>query len=191
MKISREYILGLGSGLVLSAMLSLVWPFGLSSIVPQSMPVSKAAISNSEIPQGSPSKSPAGQATVSPEEKSQSSISSNPTTGQPQGTINTSQQQGNLGTSQPQGHLNTSQQQGNPASPGGQIQSERQFIVPNGATADKIAELLVNQGLITNKAQFLETVQKREAASRFRAGTYNLPGNLSYDEIVTKLLNPH
>jgi len=65
---------------------------------------------------------------------------------------------------------------------------EKQLVIPNGVGSERIAELLLSQGLITNKAQFLETVEKRGVASKFQVGTFNLPLGLTPDEVLNRLL---
>lgn len=66
---------------------------------------------------------------------------------------------------------------------------EKQFVIPNGASSERIAELLVSQGLVKDKAQFLEAVEKRGVAGKFQVGNYYLLPGLTPDEVLNRLLN--
>ncbi|MFZ3102144.1 MAG: hypothetical protein WA131_10430 [Desulfitobacteriaceae bacterium] len=65
---------------------------------------------------------------------------------------------------------------------------ERQFVIPNGVSSERIAELLSGQGYITDRMKFLELVDKRGVAGKFQPGTYNLLPRLSYDEVLNRLM---
>ncbi|MHB1653449.1 MAG: hypothetical protein ACYCVD_13360 [Desulfitobacteriaceae bacterium] len=211
MKLSREYILGLGSGLVLSALLSVVLPvIGLSFFKPSSGGKIPPVVNGQNISspasgkaQGSQSAPGRSQESSSGQAKQQSQggqtgSGSQPSVGTRTGSTTVIQDNsattGAPGGTSVRGSTNSSANNPTsgemsklPASP--QI-TERRLIIPNGATAEKIADVLVNQGFISDKGSFLEIVQKKGAASRFRAGTYVLAGNLTLDEVVSKLLSP-
>lgn len=153
---TRSYILGLGSGLILSAMLTLV----ISPHSQSSTPTSP----NSSQSTAQPAAQPTNKAT----------IPSNPTNPSPSGSQNLSS------ASSPSSSPSSS--------PPSSSQAERSFVIPNGASAERIADLLVAQGFITDKASFLESVHKKGVESQFRAGTFNLTAGLTPDEVIQRLL---
>ncbi len=63
------------------------------------------------------------------------------------------------------------------------------FVVPRGSNSGKIAGLLLNAGLITDKAKFESVVLKMRAARRFKAGTFTIPKGASEVDIVLALTN--
>ena len=141
MRLSRQYLLGLGSGLILSALLSMVLPSVNVTTSSQENTEQKTGLLSASSGVNSPSSPVIAQA--NPEDSSKVSPS-----------------------------------------------ASQEFTIPSGATAEKIAGLLLEQGWITDKKAFLDAVEKKRAASRFRAGTFTLAKNLSAAEIVDALLNP-
>ncbi len=67
-------------------------------------------------------------------------------------------------------------------------QFERNFVIPEGASSERIADLLVTQGLIKDKAKFLEVAHKMGVESKFRAGTFSLSLGLTIEELINRLL---
>ncbi|MDI6813224.1 MAG: ABC transporter substrate-binding protein [Desulfitobacteriaceae bacterium] len=149
MKLSRQYLLGLGSGLILSALISLVFP-SISVLMGHGSGEGGTAASRtgSLVPGAAPPSgtSPSGDSVVP----------------LPSVSFGTPSQADKI--------------------------SSREFMIPGGASAEKIASLLLAQGFITNKKAFLDAVEKKRAASRFQAGTFTLGENLSAEEIVDALL---
>ncbi|MHB8124480.1 MAG: hypothetical protein ACYDEJ_02350 [Desulfitobacteriaceae bacterium] len=151
MKITRAYLLGVGSGLMLSLLLALSLPaLGLQDFSQLNNffkdPENPTVLSTASTikPMTTPS-SPATPPT------------SNPT---------------------------------NPVTVTGVIQPlEKQFIIPNRVSSERIAELLVGQGFVTNKAKFMETVEKRGVAGKFQSGTYNLIPGLNHNEVINRLIS--
>jgi len=137
MKVTRSYWLGLGSGLILSAMLTLV-------------------ISTQQ-----------GQA-VMPQEPS---------------SVPPVKQQA---TAQPS--IATQLSQGQPPNTQSSTQTEQNFIIPAGASAERIADLLVAQGLIKDKASFLVGAHQMGVERQFRAGTFTLSLGLTSEEVIQRLL---
>ncbi len=136
MKVTRAYWLGLGSGLILSAMLTLV-------ISPQQ-----------------------GQAVILQE------LTSVPPVKQE-------------ATSQPR----TAEKQDLPlpvVKP--TVSTQQDFIIPKGASSEKIADLLVTQGLIKDKKSFLEGAHQMGVESQFKAGTFTLSLGLTTEELILRLL---
>jgi cell division protein YceG involved in septum cleavage len=62
------------------------------------------------------------------------------------------------------------------------------FTIPAGASAEKIADLLVNDHWITNKEEFLSFVTQKKLASKFQAGSFELTSGMSLEEIVNQLI---
>lgn len=147
MKVMRSYWLGLGSGLILSAMLALV-------ISPQ-------------MGQGQ-AVTPQKSSSVSPAKQQENLQEPSP-----------AKQQGNFQQPLPEQSSQNAQTS---------AQVERPFVIPNGARAVEIADLLLTQGFISNKADFLETVYQKGVESRFRAGTFSLSQGLTLDELIDRLI---
>lgn len=158
LKIPRSYLLGVGSGLLISAILSMLMP-----------PVSQVAASGVK---GAVSSAKTGSS-------SPSSLN-NHNLNQHNSTQNLPKQNASQNLDQSKNPSQAS----NPSS-----DSVRKFTIPTGASAEIIADLLMAQGFISNKQAFLAVVNQRQAAGQFRAGDYNLPANISLNELVSKLLN--
>lgn len=137
MKVTRAYWLGLGSGLILSAMLTLV-------ISPQQGQV--------VVPQTPTSVPPLKQ----------------------------------QATTQPLA-VETKQADPLPASipP---VSTQQNIIIPKGASSERIADLLVAQGLIKDKGSFLMGVHQMGVESQFKAGTFTLSLDLTMEELIRRLL---
>lgn len=143
MKLSRSYLLGLGSGLILSALIAMVLPNQEFQ-----------HINNSDTSQN---------ATLKPAEESKKEIP--PSETQIEKPIASGQDQTN------------------------KVElTEKTFTVPVGASAERIGDLLVNGGWITNKEEFLSLIKQQNLASKFKAGNFNLPTGLSIEEIVNRLI---
>ena len=137
MKVSRSYLLGLGSGLILSAMLILLFP-----------PLQGQAV----IPQ----------------------VQAPPTnTGTPKQPTLPQAKNGN---------------QAVPSETPSPTPTEKSFTIPKGASAQKIADLLVAQGFIKDQASFLESAHQLGVERQFRARTLNLSLGLSPAELIQRLL---
>lgn len=158
MKVTRSYWLGLGSGLILSAMLTLV-------ISPQQ-----------------------GQAVVSKETSSASLAKQQTTTqplveGAKQADSLSDTQP--FASSQPPASTQPSQSQS--PNPQTSTQIEQNFIVPKGASSEQIAELLLSQGFIKDKDSFLEAAHQLGVESKFRAGKFALSPGLTSEELIHRL----
>lgn len=132
MKLSRQYLLGLGSGLILSALIALLFT-PLTTKSPSTVGANPIVESPAETPT---------QAAASP-------------------------------TAQP-----AASAQG----------SAKSFVIPPGASAEKIAQLLQNEGWTQNKDDFLTIVKTQKLEKRFKAGTYELTPGLSIDNIINQLM---
>ena len=153
MKVTRSYWLGLGSGLILSAMLTLVIPLNRQQIAtpqePAAVPTIKQQSTTQPLAEGA--KQTDRPSTIQPSESNQLSQSQTPNTQSP-------------------------------------TQIEQSFIIPKGASSERIADLLVAQGFIKDKAHFLVGVHQMGVESRFRAGTFSLPLGLTEEEVIHRLL---
>jgi len=164
MRLSRDYLLGLGSGLVLSALIAI--------LLFHAPPASTKQAAGTAQPGGS-------------------------------GAIGKLDAQNQDGQSQPNALSLNVLASGQPGAPGfgpeaapagsaathGQDQAVQVFVIPQGATAEKIADLLLNQGLLSDRQGFLTLVQEQGAASRLRAGTYQLQPGLTGQELLRRLLD--
>jgi len=145
LKVTRSYWFGLGSGLILSAMLTLIFS-------PQQKISDVQSIDNS-------------QATIPLTEQAEQSDASSPV--QSSELI-------------PKQNLLTEEQI--------PTQVNRDFVVPKGASAEQIAELLFAQDFIKDKAVFLERTHQMGAERQFRAGTFSLSLGLTEEELIHRLL---
>ncbi|MDQ7094145.1 ABC transporter substrate-binding protein [Desulfosporosinus sp. PR] len=152
MKVSRSYWLGLGSGLILSAMLTLV--------------ISPAQGHFSAANETTSSQSAKQQVSQQPAEKTEKPLQS-AETGKPVAA-------------------QLSQVTPSPSPEVSPI--ERDFVVPQGASADKIADLLAAQGYIKDKEAFLASARQLGAESKFRTGKFTLTLGLTPEELIHRLL---
>lgn len=187
MKITRSYLLGLGSGLIMSALMAIVIPIlgSKDQLATQQNPLSQPsqAINVATGPKGSESgqsdvpkdstpvpTSPVAQSTTPP------TVSKSPTV--PDIALR----------SNPVATPVTSSSNNPPTVTVTTQSLEKQFVIPNGVGSEWIAELLVSQGFIKDKAQFLETVEKRGVSGKFQVGSYYLLPGLTTDEVLNRLL---
>jgi hypothetical protein len=61
------------------------------------------------------------------------------------------------------------------------------FTVEQGMSSGKVADMLVEKGLIKDSKDFNQFIIGEGKASVIRIGTYTLPKGASYEEIVTKI----
>lgn len=153
MKVTRSYWLGLGSGLILSAMLTLVISPQLGqAVIPQ------------ELSSGSSVKQ---QATTQP--LAVAAIQADPSS-----------------TAQPSVPTKPSQVQ--PPVTQSSTQIEKNFIIPKGASSERIAGLLFDQGFIKDKESFIVGAHQMGVESKFRAGSYTMSLGLTSEEVINRLM---
>lgn len=138
MKFSRSYLLGLGSGLILSALIAMVIPAGNIKFSEETTQVNNQEVSLQDT--------------------------------QNNEFLNEKPETENLEVKER-------------LSPVTKV-----FIIPAGATAEKIANLLVEEGWITNKEEFLNFVKQKNLASKFQVGSYELTQGMSVEEIINQLI---
>jgi UPF0755 protein len=63
----------------------------------------------------------------------------------------------------------------------------RRVVIPEGASAQKIAAILLEEGIIESPEAFLQAVQAEAAATRLKPGTYELRPGQAYGSIIAKL----
>ncbi|MDP4126005.1 MAG: ABC transporter substrate-binding protein [Bacillota bacterium] len=68
------------------------------------------------------------------------------------------------------------------------IAIDRDFVIAEGASLEQIADQLVAQGLLKNKADFLAAAHKMGVEVKFRVGTFRLSLGLTPEEIIRRLL---
>ncbi|MHB8172275.1 MAG: endolytic transglycosylase MltG [Thermincolia bacterium] len=61
------------------------------------------------------------------------------------------------------------------------------ITIPKGSSSTEIGDILLKAGVINNKQEFLNFVNQKKAASRFRIGTYQLQKGMTLEELVTVL----
>lgn len=61
------------------------------------------------------------------------------------------------------------------------------ITIPSGASGDKIARILKNNGVINDTTAFLQVVSKLGLGSNLRAGTFTLNTTMTYEEVANKL----
>ncbi|MGE4274317.1 MAG: ABC transporter substrate-binding protein [Desulfitobacterium sp.] len=171
MKISRSYVLGLGSGLILSALIAMVMP-------PLSINLSDGT--------------PAAQQTTNPNpngadnEKANGSGSGNSSVTDSENSDATRSQDQQI--SENQGKESDAPPVEDNANPEPTDIATALFIIPAGSTADRIADLLLAEGWIASKEEFLNLVKERGLASKFRAGSYELSQEMNTEEILGQLI---
>ena len=72
--------------------------------------------------------------------------------------------------------------------PASNVPKEIEVDIPQGASADKISEILENAGVIKSAKAFRYLVKFRKAGPRLKAGEQVLDANLSADEIIKALV---
>jgi UPF0755 protein len=63
----------------------------------------------------------------------------------------------------------------------------RKVVIPDGASAQRMAEILQQEGIIKEPGTFLEAVQARAAATSLKPGTYEFSPGQDYGSIIAKL----
>ena len=77
------------------------------------------------------------------------------------------------------------QQEPKPETP--QIAGDQKFEVPKGSSAQKIADLLRQAGLIEDQKEFLSKLAELKADTKLKAGTFTIPAG-SDNEAIIKIL---
>ena len=159
MKVTRSYWLGLGSGLILSAMLALV-----ISPPPGQAVMSPAPTVPPVTQQATPQSLAEEKKQVDPPSTAQGSIATQPT----------------VSTTQPSVDQPPNTQSTTPI--------EKSFVIPKGVSSERIADLLVAQGFIKDKASFLVSAKQMGVERQFIAGTFTLSLGLTSEEVIKRLL---
>ncbi|MCF0151486.1 MAG: endolytic transglycosylase MltG [Firmicutes bacterium] len=60
-------------------------------------------------------------------------------------------------------------------------------VIPSGATGSKIADILVECGLIDDRQVFLTTVTSMKKDTRLQSGTFEIPMGATPEEIVNRI----
>ena len=145
MKVTRSYWLGLGSGLILSAMLTLIF---------------------------------------SPQQR----ISDVQSVNNPQATNPLSEQTKQADTAPLVQSSESTPKVSPPSEAKNSNQIDQDFVVPKGASAEQIADLLFAQDFIKDKVAFLERARQMGVERQFRAGTFSLSLGLTEEELIHRLL---
>lgn len=62
------------------------------------------------------------------------------------------------------------------------------ITIPSGANAARIAQLLVQERVISDGKAFLSAIQKQDVASKIKSGTYELVAGSDYQQIIDRLI---
>ncbi len=165
MKISRSYLLGLGSGLILSALLAMIMP-------PVTINFGSKPPPQQGANQGEQLDNQGEQGGVVGEE------------GDTQGEA----EKGTQGEDTSQGESESTTGKTDMIENEDGDTDKETFVIPRGSTATQIANLLLNEGWISSKEEFIEIVGEKNLASRFRAGTFQLSKDMSIEEILSELI---
>ena len=158
MRVPRSYWLGLGSGLILSALLTIVFS-----------PLQGQA----EAPKDPSAVTDVQQAPL------------NPSDSIPNIDLNSDH---NIDPDPEKPSEETLSTQVDQSSEESASPMDRRFVIPKGASAERIADLLVAQDFIGDKNTFLEGARHLGVESRFRAGTFNLSASLTMEELLLQLV---
>lgn len=60
--------------------------------------------------------------------------------------------------------------------------------IPSGANAARIAQLLVQERIISDGKAFLSAIQKQDVASKIKSGTYELVAGSDYQQLIDRLI---
>ncbi|AFQ42343.1 periplasmic solute-binding protein [Desulfosporosinus meridiei] len=163
MKVTRSFWLGLGSGLILSAIIVMFVSPHLRLNEPSNVQTGIQSVTQSDI--------------QSDNQSDQNSMVSSSNTEQPS----------DIDPAQP---IKTSESTPNDSSTGLQssAQIERDFVIPKGANAERIAELLFSEGFILDKTDFLKQARLKRVERKFQAGTFKLSVGLTVEETINRLL---
>jgi len=144
MKLSRSYVLGLGSGLILSALIAMLLPSG--NILFGETP---GPINNQVADQSGSANNSMNSVTPSDEKsKAEKTVMEKTSEENPSSTL----------------------------------------IIPSGASAEKIADVLLKERWITSKEEFLTLVKQKNLASKFKAGSFELTRGMGIEEIANQLI---
>lgn len=62
------------------------------------------------------------------------------------------------------------------------------ITIPSGANAVRIAQLLVQERVISDGKAFLSAIQKQDVASKIKSGTYELVAGSDYQQLIDRLI---
>ncbi|NMA68428.1 MAG: endolytic transglycosylase MltG [Desulfitobacterium sp.] len=163
MKISRSYLMGLGSGFILSALIALIMPpitinFGSTPSPPQQGVIQEEEGANQKEPN-------------QPNQDEPNEEESN------QGTLDGVKGEGEAGAEKNiEAEKDAEGEKGT-------------FVIPRGSTASQVAELLFEEEWISSKEEFMAVVEEKNLARKFRAGTFQLTKGLNIDELLDELIH--
>jgi hypothetical protein len=161
MKFSRSYLFGLGSGLILSAFIAMVLP---SVSVNNSNTVEAASVRET-------AQVPKAQEMVKPSDSAHSqSLVEKP-------SLEKTKEEMAVTPPTPK----SNQQLVN-------TENEGILTIPAGASAEKIADILLSEGWIRTKEEFLVFVKEGSYASKFKAGKFKLSRGMDIQDIVKELI---
>jgi len=64
------------------------------------------------------------------------------------------------------------------------VKNDTKFTIPAGSSGEKIAELLLQNGLIASKKDFLNMLVEKKADTKLKAGTFNIPAGSGLADII-------
>lgn len=166
MKITRDYILGLGSGLVVSALIMFAMQWSGFGVVSDINPETAGQNLSAQKQTAEPETNLVNATSEIQDNKAQS--------GQQQDTV-----------------AEDNASSDNSAEKNSAPSQEICFTVPHGTNAGSISSLLKQQGIITDEQAFMDAVSRLNAANKLQTGTFTLQKGLSVYEIIGILIeNP-
>ena len=189
MKINRSYLMGLGTGLILSAVLTVIIPLQqLNPVVAGNSGKNTAGNSMEDTPLTGSLLAEIGQDNGKAQGNDAVASSTIPSvSGAQTVTPSSGIDSGPAAGATVSPNSTTSGTAGSPV-PSVPAPGRQSFQVPAGASAERIAGDLVRQGLLVDKNQFLDAVVKKGVAGKFQAGMFDLSPGFGVDDLINKLI---
>lgn len=162
MKISKDFLRGLGMGLLISAII-------VALLGPVFNPKTTQSAQTDGVEDQIASDAGPGTDKVSANDNS-TGLTGNSATDQ------------NPAATPPQTQTSATQ---TPAAP---QPTEVEFYIPEGETAQQISQILLEKGLIQDKDAFTQLILSRGGASNLARGTFKMPLGLTMNEIADRLI---
>ncbi len=68
-------------------------------------------------------------------------------------------------------------------------ENEITVVIPSGASSQKIANILYENGLIASESEFIKLVENSNISGMLKAGTYHFDKNPSIEDVIDMLTN--
>lgn len=74
-----------------------------------------------------------------------------------------------------------------PTNPSSGDYFEVTIVIPSGSSAQAIGDILVNNGLISDRNEFLVRVVEMQLDTKLKSGSFLIDSEMTLDEIITKI----